>query len=55
MDLRFQDYLIEDGIRSQLSAPSRPQQNGLSERRKRTLLDSFRAMLICLSRFGVMQ
>ncbi|KAA0067819.1 gag/pol protein [Cucumis melo var. makuwa] len=36
MDLRFQDYLIEHGIQSQLSAPSTPQQNGVSERRNRT-------------------
>ncbi|TYK03715.1 gag/pol protein [Cucumis melo var. makuwa] len=28
MDLRFQDYLINHGIQSQLSAPSTPQQNG---------------------------
>ncbi|KAA0035987.1 gag/pol protein [Cucumis melo var. makuwa] len=28
MDLQFQDYLIEHGIQSQLSAPSMPQQNG---------------------------
>ncbi|TYK29682.1 gag/pol protein [Cucumis melo var. makuwa] len=27
MDLRFQDYLIEHGIQSQLSTPSTPQQN----------------------------
>ncbi|TYK09668.1 gag/pol protein [Cucumis melo var. makuwa] len=39
MDLRFQDYLIEHGIQSQLSAPSTPQQNGVSERRNLTLLD----------------
>ena len=30
MDLRFQDYLIEHGIQSQLSAPNTPQQNGVS-------------------------
>ena len=29
MDLRFQDYMIEHGITSQLSAPSMPQQNGV--------------------------
>ncbi|KAA0036106.1 gag/pol protein [Cucumis melo var. makuwa] len=33
MDLRFQDYLIEHGIQSQLSVPSTPQQNGVLERR----------------------
>ncbi|KAA0048407.1 gag/pol protein [Cucumis melo var. makuwa] len=45
MDLRFQDYLIEHGIQSQLSAPSTPQQNGVSERRNRTLLDMVRSMM----------
>ena len=45
IDLRFQDYLIEHGIQSQLSAPSTPQQNGVSERRNRTLLDMVRSMM----------
>ncbi|KAA0040307.1 gag/pol protein [Cucumis melo var. makuwa] len=45
MDLRFQDYLIEHGIQSQLSAPSTPQLNGVSERRNRTLLDMVRSMM----------
>ncbi|KAA0032046.1 gag/pol protein [Cucumis melo var. makuwa] len=44
MDLRFQDYLIEHGIQSQLSTPSTPQQNGVSERRNRTLLDMVRSI-----------
>ncbi|KAA0051182.1 gag/pol protein [Cucumis melo var. makuwa] len=45
MDLRFQDYLIEHEIQSQLSIPSTPQQNGVSERRNRTLLDMVRSMM----------
>ncbi|KAA0047866.1 gag/pol protein [Cucumis melo var. makuwa] len=45
MDLRFQDYLIEHGIQSQLSAPSTPQQNDVSERRNRTLLDMVCSMM----------
>ena len=45
MDLRFQDYMIEHGIRSQLSAPGMPQQNGVSKRRNRTLLDMVRSMM----------
>ncbi|KAL0556507.1 hypothetical protein IC582_005021 [Cucumis melo] len=45
MDLRFQEYLIEHGIESQLSAPNTPQQNGVSERRNRTLLDMVRSMM----------
>ena len=38
MDLKFQDYMIEHGIKSQLSAPSTPQQNGVSERRNITFV-----------------
>ena len=45
MDLQFQDYLIEHGIQSQLSAPSTPQQNGVLERRNRTLLDMVCSMM----------
>ncbi|KAA0061337.1 gag/pol protein [Cucumis melo var. makuwa] len=45
MDLRCQDYLIKHGVLSQLSAPSTPQQNGVSERRNRTLLDMVRSMM----------
>ncbi|TYK01836.1 gag/pol protein [Cucumis melo var. makuwa] len=45
MDLRFQDYLIEHGIQSQLSTPSMRQQNGVLERRNRTLLDMVRSMI----------
>ena len=46
----FRDYLSENGIISQLSAPGTPQQNGVAERRNRTLLDMVRASQ---SRFGV--
>ena len=45
MDLRFQDYMIEHGITSQLSALGIPQQNGVSERRNRTPLDMVRSMM----------
>ena len=34
MDLRFQDYMIEHGIQSQLSAPGTPQQNGVFRKEK---------------------
>ncbi|XP_075515579.1 uncharacterized protein LOC142550225 [Primulina tabacum] len=37
--------LEDNGIISQLSAPATPQQNGVSERRNRTLLDMVRSML----------
>ena len=45
MDLRFQDYIIEHEIQSQLSTTSTPQQNGMLERRNRTLLDRVRSMM----------
>ncbi|KAK1591530.1 hypothetical protein Q3G72_009150 [Acer saccharum] len=41
----FQQYLIDNGIVSQFSAPGTPQQNGVAERRNRTLLDMVRSML----------
>ncbi|KAA0040448.1 gag/pol protein [Cucumis melo var. makuwa] len=45
MDLKFQNYLMECRIVSQLSAPGTPQQNGVSERRNRTLLDMVWSMM----------
>ena len=41
----FKDYLTENGIISQLTAPRTPQQNGLVERRNKTLLDMVRSMM----------
>ena len=35
----FKDYLTQEGIVSQLTAPQTPQQNDVSERRNHTLLD----------------
>ena len=45
MDSKFTDYLIENEIVSQLTAPSTPSQNGVAERRNRTLLDMVRSMM----------
>ena len=45
LDTEFTDDLIENGIVSQLSAPGNPPQNGVAERRNRTLLDMVRSML----------
>ena len=45
LDTEFTDHLIENGILSQLSAPGDPQQNGVAERRNRTLLDMVRSMI----------
>ena len=41
----FKDYLTENWIVSQLTAPRTPQQNGVLERRNMTLLDIVRSML----------
>ena len=41
----FEDFLKEEGIVSQLTTLSTPQQNGVAERRNRTLLDMVRSML----------
>ena len=45
LDNEFTDNLIENGIITQLSAPGDPQQNGVAERRNRTLLDMVRSMM----------
>ena len=42
---KFEDHLKEEGIISQLTAPGTPQQNGVSERRNRTLMDMVRSMM----------
>nr|AAV24758.1 putative polyprotein [Oryza sativa Japonica Group] len=41
----FARFLQENGIKAQYSAPSEPQQNGVAERRNRTLMDMVRSML----------
>ena len=41
----FKFYLTQEEIVLQLSAPRTPQQNGVAERRNRTLLDMVRSML----------
>ena len=41
----FQQYLIDNGIISQFSTLGTPEQNGVAERRNRTLLDMVRSML----------
>ena len=45
LDSEFEDYLLEHGIVSQLTALGTPQQNGVAERRNRTLLDMVRSMM----------
>ncbi|KAL8116714.1 hypothetical protein AgCh_023023 [Apium graveolens] len=41
----FREYLSENGIESQLTAPGTPLQNGVAERRNQTLLESVRSMM----------
>ena len=41
----FAKYLEENGIKAQYSMPGEPQQNGVAERRNRTLMDMVRSML----------
>ena len=45
MSGEFDDFLKEEGIASQLTAPGTPQQNGVSERRNRTLMEMVRSMM----------
>ena len=45
LDTKFKDHLLEHGILSQLTALGIPQQNGVAERRNRTLLDMVRSMM----------
>ena len=41
----FQNYLKEKGIRHEMTVPHSPQQNGVSERMNRTLVESARSMI----------
>ena len=41
----FQNYLKEKGIRHELTVPESPQQNGVSERMNRTLVESARSII----------
>jgi transposase InsO family protein len=44
-NLQVEEYLEEEGIKLEFSAPYTPQQNGLVERKNRTLIDMARIML----------
>ncbi|KAK2412918.1 hypothetical protein QL285_048063 [Trifolium repens] len=43
----FNDFCVTQGIKRQLTAAYTPQQNGVSERKNRTLLNIVRSMLSC--------
>jgi hypothetical protein len=44
-NLQVEDYLEEEGIKHEFSAPYTPQQNGVVDRKNRTLIDMARTML----------
>jgi transposase InsO family protein len=44
-NLQVEEYLEEEGIKHEFSAPYRPQQNGIVERKNRTFIDMARTML----------
>ena len=45
LSTEFQNYLNEKGIRHEFTVPHSPQQNGVSERTNRTLVESARSMI----------
>jgi transposase InsO family protein len=42
---QFKSYCVNHGIRRFLTAPYTPQQNGIAERKNRTILDMVRSMI----------
>jgi transposase InsO family protein len=44
-NLQVEEFLEEEGIKHEFSAPYTPQQNGVVERKNRTLIDMTRTML----------
>jgi transposase InsO family protein len=44
-DTQVEEFLDEEGIKHELSAPYTPQQNGIVERKNRTLIEAARTML----------
>jgi hypothetical protein len=45
MNLQVEEYLEEEGLKHDFSAPYMPQQNGIVERKNKTLIDMARTML----------
>jgi transposase InsO family protein len=45
--LDFRKYCEDNGIKRQLTAAYTPQQNGIAERKNRTIMDMVRSMLAC--------
>ena len=42
----FNNFCIERGIKRQVSAPGTPEQNGIAERRNRSIMDCARTLMI---------
>ena len=42
----FNNFCIEKGIKRQVSAPGTPEQNGIAERRNRSIMDCARTLMI---------
>ena len=45
-NLQVEEFLEEEGVKHEFSAPYTPQQNGVVERKNRTLIDMARMMLV---------
>lgn len=45
---QFEDYYDETGLQHHFTAPFSPQQNGVVERRNRTVIEMIRSMLISM-------
>jgi transposase InsO family protein len=43
---KFEDYLREEGVKHEYTISKTPQQNGVSERMNRTLVEAVRSMLV---------
>ena len=46
MNRRFDEFLKEAGIARRLTVPYHPEQNGISERKNRTLMNTARCLLM---------
>ena len=49
----FEEYLKREGVKHELTVPKNPEQNGVSERMNRTLVESVRSMLNYQRNFGL--